>query len=492
MHPAILLSIVAVCIILGGCLGRKSRWYLAVWVPLAFFTAVALFALLRSCSASVGNGPEAGFAAMGRAFSTLIYLPSIIFAPLVWAMRPRADIGQTVLPLILGISISLVSFFSFFQPHYEKVQVCVFDSHGKPVSRQFIYQTTTLDGVSSDGPTATTDSLGVAQILSRSWKSSTFKTHHSDGYGLEVTWQDRPKGGGIWSFRWSSGLRFGMGLEASPPDKPAINLYLRKWDELEMPVIVEQIRLLLERAERTNTLPNIGSCLESLKFIPELTRLRQNSPALRPNISAILDSQAAMVATLREVTKFHQTIQTERSASFTIQALIIWATPQDQVSSESIQALQLKLTQTGQQILEAALPLIGDRYGGYQAFAHLKDLAIPYLPQILERFPSSEENGQAVMLPLFRELRLGFEQLGPLAKDASPGFAMTILMAVKEWQNLEQISEAIAIVEAKEKEFKGKDHANMLAVEDSFRFAREQLQWATQKLGSASSTKSNK
>jgi hypothetical protein len=274
-----------------------------------------------------------------------------------------------------------------------------------------------------------------------------------------------------------------MGLDGSPPGKPAFNLYLRKWNELEMPIIVEQIQLLLEQAERTNTFSsNFGSCPESLKFIQELARLSQGSLALRPNVSAVLISQAAMVATLREVTKFHLTNRAERSATATIQALVIWATHQEQVHAESLRALDLKLTQIGNQILEASLPLIGDKNSTSPAFSHLKDLSTPYLPQILERFPSAEENGQTMMLHLFRDLRLGFEQLGPFAKDASPGFAMTILMAVQQWQNLEEISEALTIVKTKEKDFQGIEHPNRLYVEGSFRFAREQLQRAIPKL----------
>lgn len=484
MQFTFLFSVCLLCITACAALGRKSRWYIAAWLPLLLFTLFGLLGLLGASSMSVGHGPEGGFAAMGKASAIAFFLPAIILAPFLWFARPQGDPNQMAAPLVLGVMIPVVTFLAAGLTMYDKIPVRVFDGQGRLVSNQYIKQDTTENGISKEGPTATTDTHGLAQIKSLNWQRSTFKTSHSDGYGVEITWHDLPKGGGVWSSRWAGTMFFGMELEAVSPDKPTIDLYIRKWDELEMPVLVEQIRQTVERARRSNAalLPDFGGCPESLQFIQELTRLSQDSPPLRASIAKILTSQAAMIESFLTIVKSQASKNNQPAATSTIQALIIWATQQDQVSSESIQALQLKLTQTGQQILEAALPLIGDRYGSYQAFAHLKDLAIPYLPQILERFPSAEENGQAMMLHLFRELDLGFKPLEPFAKDASPGFAMTILMAVQQWQNLEEISEALAIVEAKEKEFQGKDHPNRMAVEGSFRFAREQLQWATQKM----------
>ncbi len=489
-----LLIVPFLCIVVCAVLRRKSCWYLAAWIPLTIFTLIGLFGLLRSCSSSVGNGPEAGFAALGNGLAFLTLLPSALAAPILWIARPKDHPGQTILPLMTGILISAVTLFGYGLATQVKIPVNVFDGSGKPVPNQFIYQTTTIDGISRDGPSITTDAQGFAWLESKSWQTSTFKTTHLGGYSLEVTWQSLSRGQGRWSYRWSGGLRFGLDMDphtltTSPP--PVLNLYLRRWNELEMPIIVDKIRLLLEQAKQASTaaVPNFGDCPESLQFIQELGDLSRDNSAQRSSISAILSSQAAMIGSFREITKSHLTGKAERSPNYTIKALIAWATQQDQVSAESLRALDLKLTQIGRRILETALPLVGDSNSSSPAFSHLKDLATPYLPQILERFPSAEESDQLMMLQLFSDLRLGFQQLGPLAKDAPPGFAMSILMAVRQWQDVEEIHEAFVIVENKEKEFQSIESSNRVAVEASFHFMRKQLQISATKLGSASSMK---
>lgn len=405
--PSALLMLLIAC---GGVcllLGRNHRWYWLGWLPLFIGCILSALFCLATCGSSVGIGPEAGFAALGRAYATLILLPAALLTPVLWLVRPRSEPSTITLVGSLGC-LGLTGILLHWQTT-QPVTLRLVQADGRPASGVYVSIRETVNGTSRDGPMRRSDAKGAASLRVRNLSLTDFSIHKNNlTFAFRPTQQGRKTG--LWFCHWDhvSGT-YATELE----DQQPLVVHLPSQDHLLSPYLMRQIEtwLMEAQAKQRLHLPNFGGCPEGLEFGAVLRELVVTRPDLHEDLEEILVRQAALLSQLQRTLDQHR----ERAATApALQPLLAWSAEEGKPGTTA--QLQVRLDELSRQILETGEPL-------------LKTEAAWKLRESL------------------CSMRLPWSRLAPLLKDRSLDEVASLLQGVSKWPSPADATEALAMLE---------------------------------------------
>lgn len=405
--PSALLMLLIVC---GGVcllLGRSHRWYWLGWLPLFIGCILSALFCLATFGSSVGIGPEAGFAAMGRSYATLILLPAALLAPVLWLVRPRSEPSTVTLIGSLGC-LGLIGILLKWQTT-QPVTLQLVQADGMPASGVYVSIRETVNGTSRDGPMRRSDARGAASFRVRDLSLTEFHIHKNNlMFGYRPAQQDRKTG--LWFCRWDhvSGT-YATELE----DQQPFVVCLPGQDHLLSPFLMRQIETWLMEAQARQRLhlPNFGGCPEGLEFGVFLRDLVMTRPDLHEDLEEILVRHAALLSQLERTVDRHRERATTAPA---LQPLLTWSAEEGKPGNAA--QLQVRLDELRRQILETCEPLL------------------------------KTEDAWKLRETLC-SMRLPWSQLAPLLEGRSLNEVLTLLQDVSNWPSPADATEALAMLE---------------------------------------------
>ncbi len=397
--PFVLLVFPILCGSLCLILRRQHPWYWLGWLPLCVGSLFCVLLALSAFGSSVGSGPEAGFAALGRAYAVFMMLPGALLAPVLWFVRPKSELNTGALLSAVGC-LGLTGVLLHLETT-QPLMIQLLQADGKPASKVRVS--------TSDGPMGLSDDKGVVHLRVKSPRGTELMI---PAHNLRMNFQPGNRAGihDLWFCRWDhlSGL-YATELE----DQRPLVVYLRSQDRLLAPALSSQIRNWLTEAQqaRRTHLPNFGGCPESLEFGAVLRDLVATQPGLHEDLRAILLKQAALLSQLQQTMERHR----ERAASApALQPLLSWVA--EGRKTGTVAQLQARLDKHSQQVLETSVPLL-------------------------------KSQSAWVLQDSLHSLKWSWPQLAPLLQQRSLDEVAIILEGVSKWQNPAAAGEALSLIQ---------------------------------------------
>lgn len=396
--PSVLLVFPILCGTLCLILKRQHSWYWLGWLPLCVGSLLSGLFCLAGLGSAVGNGPEAGFAALGRAYAVFMMLPGTLLAPVLWFLRPKSELSTGALLCAIGC-LSFTGVLLHLETT-QPVMIQLVQADGKPASKVRVS--------TSDGPMRLSDAKGEVHFRVKSPHGIELMI---PAHNLRMNFLPRNRAGipDLWFCRWDhlSG-QYATELE----DQQPLVVYLPSQNHLLAPALSRQIKTWLTEAQeaRRMHLPNFGGCPESLEFVAVLRDLVATHPVLHEDLRKILLTQAALLSQMQKTVERHR----EKAASApALQPLLAWVAKGSLPGT--VTQLEVRLDELSQQVLEMSVPLL-------------------------------KSQSAWVLQDSLGSLKWSWQQLAPLLQQRSLDEVAIILEGVSNWRSPADAAEALSLI----------------------------------------------